>query len=289
VVTVKEAAAVVTAYEETNNRANARRDAKLLASVEAGQLNVQSQADYEQFRTWPKKKQAYYGSGFRYTHREYLIPRKGAASWFAVRATASGAQAGSASLLVFDQVGGAFKLVLAVYAEKTPLPRVAVDKNGFVTPADPGERVGSLAPAELGAAFEDLVETGGKKSGAELASTPVVKDAVKLYADRDRRDNSRYATNRFFAKPAKDPSVYALRLAGGGVLVAFPSAHTLETMLRPAYRSSYKINPDTEEAVYNREGRVVITDEFQGQALATLSPSGKARVLAREYRMVDSR
>ncbi|WP_276147152.1 hypothetical protein [Streptomyces sporangiiformans] len=35
--------------------------------------------------------------------------------------------------------------------------------------------------------------------------------------------------------------------------------------------------------------RAIITDEHQGQAFATLTPSGKPKVIAREYRMVDSR
>ncbi|MGW3669276.1 hypothetical protein [Streptomyces sp. NPDC005141] len=87
--------------------------------------------------------------------------------------------------------------------------------------------------------------------------------------------------------PRADPSVYALRLADAGVLAAFPSAHTLETLLRPQYRSSFKLNPNEEESICNPEKRVAITDVFQGQALAVLSPSGKARVVAREYRMVD--
>ncbi|MFD0069425.1 hypothetical protein ACFVJ9_52105, partial [Streptomyces sp. NPDC127574] len=98
-----------------------------------------------------------------------------------------------------------------------------------------------------------------------------------------------YATNRYFAKPPKDPSVYALKLAGGGVLAAFPSAHTGETLLRPAFMASYKINPSKREAVYNSTSRVVIVDEYQGQALAELPPTGKARVISREYRLVDSR
>ncbi|MFG3099662.1 hypothetical protein ACGFZL_03870 [Streptomyces sp. NPDC048182] len=47
---------------------------------------------------------------------------------------------------------------------------------------------------------------------------------------------------------------------------------------------------DTYQRVNNRAnaGRDVVTDEFQGQALAVLDPKGKPRVTAVEYRMVDS-
>ncbi|MGW6214974.1 hypothetical protein [Streptomyces sp. NPDC055109] len=288
VVTTQEASKILTAYENANNRANRTRDARLLATVEAGAVNVQSRADYQQFKTWTKKEQAEYGSPFRYERREFAIPSKGTATWFAVSATATGAK--DRALLIFDKVDGAYKLVMALYTDKKePLPELAFDKNGFAESADPAKQAGSLAPNQVGAAFEDLVETGGKKSGAKLASTPLTKSAARLYTERDKQDNSKYSTNRYFAKPPKDPSVYALKLAGGGVLAAFPSAHTGETMLRPAFMASYKINPSKREAVYNASNRVVIVDEYQGQALAELPPTGKARIISREYRLVDSR
>ncbi|MFG2440573.1 hypothetical protein [Streptomyces sp. NPDC048508] len=289
VVTVNEASALLTNYENANNRANATRNQKLLATVEGGQLHAQSIADYEQYKTLPKKDQVQYGLAFHYTHRKYLIPAEGTATWFAVRATVTGSTGANPALLIFDRIGNTYKMVLAIHAEKSSIPEVSLDKNGLATPADPAKPVGDLAPNQLGSAYEDLVETGGKKSGSKLALTPVAKDSLKIYSDRDKRDNSKYATNRYFAKPPKDPSVYALQLADGGVLAAFSSAHTVETMLRPAYMSSFKINPDAREAVYNPSKRVVITDEYQGQGLATLIRSGKARITAREYRMVDSR
>ncbi|MET7391438.1 hypothetical protein ACFYPT_40885 [Streptomyces sp. NPDC005529] len=288
VVTRQEASKILTGYENTNNRANKRRDARLLSTVEAGAVNVQSRADYEQFTTQSKSEQAEYGSPFRYVRRDFAIPRKGTATWFAVKATATGSQ--NPALLIFDKVDGTYKLVMALYSDKkAPIPELAFDKNGFVQPADPAKAVGDLAPNQLGDAFEDLVATGGKKSGTQFASTPLTKEAVKLYTECDKQNNSRYATNKYFAKPPKDPSVYALKLADGGVLAAFPSAHTGETMLRPAFMASYKINPTKREAIYNRTSRVVIVDEYQGQALAELPPTGKPRIISREYRMVDSR
>ncbi|MEU6277467.1 hypothetical protein ABZ871_34450 [Streptomyces populi] len=287
VVTVQEASRLLTAYENANNRANKVRSEKTLAKVEGGQLNAQSQADYRQFKTWPAKQQAYYGSPFRYTHRSYLIPPAGTATWFAVKAVATGNK--SPSLLIFDKDGPAYKMVLALYVGKSPLPAIAIDRNGLAKPADPATPVGSLAPSQLSSAFEDLAETGGTKSGRKLASTRAVKDARALYTDRGKRDDSKYATTRYFATKVKAPAVYALHMADGGVLAVFPTAHNQETLLRPAYRSNYKINPNKVEALYNPAGRPVITDEFQGQAIASLLPSGTPRVLASEYRMVDSR
>ncbi|MFE2302706.1 hypothetical protein ACFXAW_31480 [Streptomyces sp. NPDC059445] len=66
------------------------------------------------------------------------------------------------------------------------------------------------------------------------------------------------------------------------MLVAFPSAHTVETLLRPGFMASYKINPSRHPA-----SQVVITDEYR----AKRSPSSRRRAspAAREYRIVDSR
>ncbi|MFF8092347.1 hypothetical protein [Streptomyces sp. NPDC016675] len=60
-------------------------------------------------------------------------------------------------------------------------------------------------------------------------------------------------------------------------------------MLKPRYLSGFDITPDDEEARYDATKRDVVTDEFQGQALAVLDPQDKPRVTAVEYRMVDSR
>ncbi|MFG2310347.1 hypothetical protein ACGFS9_17005 [Streptomyces sp. NPDC048566] len=97
------------------------------------------------------------------------------------------------------------------------------------------------------------------------------------------------STTQYFAKTPAHPATYALRLADGGVLAAFPSSYTEETLLKPAYRGAYNINPGDRESIYDSTSRAVITDEFQNQGLAVLAPHGKARVIAAEYRMVDSR
>ncbi|MFD0069979.1 hypothetical protein ACFVJ9_55135, partial [Streptomyces sp. NPDC127574] len=112
VVTTQEASKILTAYENANNRANKARDSRLLATVEAGAVNLQSRADYQQFKTWTKKEQTEYGSPFRYERREFAIPRKGTATWFAVSATATGAK--DRALLIFDKVDGTYKLVMAL-------------------------------------------------------------------------------------------------------------------------------------------------------------------------------
>ncbi len=285
-VTPQEAAKVLDRYEEVNSKANAVQDVNLLGTVEAGQVHEQSLADYKQFNTWPKGDQKEYKQPFAYLSRKYYIPA--AQGWFAAKATASGSK--SEALLIFDKVDGRFKMVAAVYAEEnTALPEIAVDRHGLATAVNPSTRVGTLTPSQLSAAFTDLFETGGRKSGSKLATTQVTKESVKYYTDRNKGKNSSWATTAYFSAEPAHSKVYALRMPNGGILAVFPTAHTSEVLLKPPYMGNHQINPSKAEAVYNGTPRAVITDEHQGQALATLTPSGSPRVIAREYRMVDSR
>ncbi|WP_405868468.1 hypothetical protein [Streptomyces sp. NBC_00005] len=285
VVTKETAKKVVDDYERVNNSANKARDEKLLATVEAGQVHEQSKADYKLFKTWSAKDQKEYGSPFFYKNRTYYLPATGTATWFAVKAKSSGSD--DDALLIFDRTGGTYKLVASAYSDEA-LPEIAVDRNGLVTAVDASKKVGTLAPDQLGTVYEDLFETGGQKAAKQLATTSATKDSVKVYKERDTGNLARYATKKYFAKEPSHPKVYALKLADGGVVTVFPTAHTQERMLKPQYMSSFQIGPNDEEAVYNSTKRTVITDLFQGQGLAELSTKGKPRVTAIGYRMVDS-
>ncbi|MFD7283649.1 hypothetical protein ACFV80_43330 [Streptomyces sp. NPDC059862] len=285
IVTKAAASKIVNNYEKVNNRANATQDEKLLATVEGGQVHEQSQADYEQFKTWSAKKKEY-ASSFSYQDRSYWLPAAGTASWFAVTGTSNASD--SHILMIFDKVGATYKMVAAVYSD-TPIPEIAVDRYGLATEVDPSKKVGTLAPNELGGVYEDLFETGGKKAGKQLASTESTKESVSVYEDRDDGDAARWATKKFFAKDPAHKKVYALKLASGGVLAVFPTAHTQELMLKPEYMGNSQINPNKTEAVYNSTPRTVVIDHFEGQGFAELTPNGKPKVTAMEYRMVDSR
>ncbi|MGW5657246.1 hypothetical protein [Streptomyces humi] len=286
VVTTATATKLVDTYEKANNQANKTRNERLLSTVEGGQLHELSKAEYKLWSAWSAKDQKEYGTSFYYRKREYLIPPAGRATWFAVEATST-YDTKYRALLIFDKVGTAYKMVFSVYV-KGKLPKISLDGNGHATPADTSKKVGALAPDELGAAYEDFFETGGRKDAAAFASTESSKESSKIYQDRDDV-NGRWATKSFFAADPTFTKTYALKLADGGTLAVFPTAHTSEQLLKPAYRSSFQITPADEEAVYDSQKRVVVTDEFQGQALAELSTTTKPRMLGLRYRMVDSR
>ena len=284
-VTRAQAAKIVDTYVAVNNKANATRNAKLLGTVESGQVHEQSKGDYATFATWTKTDQSDYEKPFSYQDREYYIPAD--EDWFAVKATASGSK--TPAVLVFDKEGSSWKLMSAVYSD-APIPTIDTSNHGLATAVAPSARVGTLAADDVSPAFEDLYETGGKKAGAAIShTTDPAKDALKIYKDRTTGKLAKWATKKFFAKDPAYGRTYALRLADGGVLAVIPTAHTAEQMLKPQYMSSFQITPDDEEAVYNPAKRVVITDVFQGMALATLPKSGKPSVIAYEYRMTDSK
>ena len=287
--TKEEAKKVVDNYEKINNRANARQDAKLLGSVEAGQIYEQSTADFEQWETWSEKEQKHYESAFFYRDREYLIPAADSgASWFAVKAHTSAAPKAGSALVVFDRVGGAYKVVMTVYSNEA-IPKIAVDEHGYVTPANPSQKIGGLAPDQLGDAYEDFFETGGNTAGKTFSETESSKGSTEVSKGGVDEDLKGYATEKFFAKEPAHPKVYALKLENGGAVALFPTAHTSEVLLKPRYMSAFDITPGPKESVYDSTRRDVVTDEFEGQALAVLEPKAKPRVIGIEYGLVDSR
>ncbi len=275
-------------YEEVNNKANAAQDEKLLGTVEAGQVYAMDKATYTLFETWPKKEQKAYAKPFSYRDREFVIPRKGTATWFAVRAKSSENSENSV-LLVFDKVGGTYKMVLALWADGEEPPKPALDRHGLAEAVDPGTKVGKLAPSDIGAAYADFLETGGKKKGKALTSTEPVENAGKTY-QRSSTEGAAggKATERFFAKTPADPSVYALRTADGGVLALFPAAHKQESLLKESYRSIADLVPNDEQSALGATRGALITDVFEGQGLAELTPKS-ARITAVDFQHVDAR
>jgi len=283
-VTAAQAAKILDTYETVNNKANSQQDADLLGTVESGQVYEQSKADYRLFETESKEDQAAYRKPFHYTGRKYWIPA--GKDWFAVTTKASGSK--SEALLVFGKEYDDWKLMSAVYSE-TPLPAIATDDSGLATAVDAGTRVGTLAPNQISAAFEDLYATGGKKAGTGISqTTEVAKDAIETYTKRDSGKGAAYATKVYVATPAEFDTVYALRLKDGGVLAALPTAHASQFVLKASYRENYDITPTEVESVFNGRDRDTVVNTYQGMALATLPKTGKPSVLAREYRIVDS-
>ncbi|WP_327357706.1 hypothetical protein [Streptomyces sp. NBC_01304] len=282
-----QASKILDRYVSVNNRANKARDAKLLGTVEGGQVYEQSKADYTELKTGTAEERQKYGKPFYYQQRRYYIPA--GADWFAARAVAKGLSKGSSpsALLIFDQVDGSWKLVAAVRTED--LPQIDTSRSGLATEVSATHTSGTLAPDSVRHAFEDLFVTGGKQTGSKLShTTAVAKSALKIHRDRNSGKNSRFATTTYAEIEPRFTRTYSLRLKGGGALTVSPTAHKSTYELKPEHAMDYDISPNTDESVFNPLPRDAVVNTYEGMLIARLPESGTASVIGREYRMVDS-
>ncbi|WP_369228532.1 hypothetical protein AB5J52_48690 (plasmid) [Streptomyces sp. R39] len=292
VITRTAAESVIDHYQATNNRANARRSAQVLGTIETGTLYAQDKADYRLWNTWTKSEQKEYGSPFTYVDRHLWIPpASSGATWFAATVTASTTRA--KALIIFDKGSGdTYKAALTLFKGKgESIPAIAVDRNGWAVLADPSKEVGGIAPAGLHAAYEDYWVTGGMKEGTRLAATTKpIKDALQIHRAAEKHGTADgYATKKFFATSPASVKVYALRAADGAVLAAFSTAHTQESLVKPQYRcKTADIVPSKEQAALGAGQGYLITDTFLGQGLASLT-SRSARMTNIEWQAVGSR
>ncbi|WP_330351702.1 hypothetical protein [Streptomyces sp. NBC_00582] len=281
VVTRAEADMILDTYQDVNNRANATRDAKLLATVEAGQLYARSKADYEQFATLSAKDKKQAGEPFTFTQRSFLIPATG--NWFAAEASTTGK---NHTVMVFEKsadTGDTWKKVISLFPQRAlPAPTT---KDGLAEPADANSPVGLLAPANVTDAVEDLFATGGTKDGSKLSHTnDSAKNILTTYKERGDTLGSQ-ATVNFFPVTPLHQKVYTLR-TDTGVLVIAPLAHKQESLVK---NSGLQITPGKTESVYNRTPRALVADQFQGETVVHLPLQGKPEILDYRYAMVDSR
>ncbi|MFI1408706.1 hypothetical protein ACH4Y0_02015 [Streptomyces sp. NPDC020707] len=287
---------VVDHFQAVNNAANAAQDAKLLGTVEAGVPYAQDQGVYKQWKTWTAKKQKTYASPFAYKNRQYIIPAA-PATWFAMTATSSAGNK-SRGMFVFDKAdGGPYKLSGAIWLDKkTTLPKIAIDRHGLAESVDPAQQVGALPPNRLRTAYEDLWETGGAQGGKKLASTAETKEAISSYrhykahgTGKDDQTGKNVADSWFVTTEPASSTVYALRLANGGVLAVAGTAHTQKTVVKPQYPNGYLRAGDAQIALgANGSGEIsAINDMYQGQLLAVFTPQ-RAQVIDSEWEQVDS-
>ncbi|MFD0501483.1 hypothetical protein [Streptomyces rhizosphaericus] len=268
--------AILDHYQEVNNRANATRDASLLATVEAGQLYAQSKAELEQFDTFSSKKKKEYRTPFFFTKRAFYIPAHG--NWFA-----ASAQSGKyRMLMVFEKTGRSWKKVASLLSDRDfPLPEI---KDGLALTADPKQPSGALSPDGVTSAVEDLFATGGRKDGRSFSDSPDSRAILKTYRQRNDALGSQARVNFVPAIP-RHPTVYALRTRTG-VLAIAPLAHK---EVRVVKQANLQITPGEAESVYQSRPRPQVVTEFQGCTVVNLPAYSRPTILAYQYGLVNSR
>jgi hypothetical protein len=286
--TVQQADDIVDRYQQVNNTANAKRDAELLSTVEAGGTFELSRAAYQKWPTFSAKEKKAYGTPWSYTERTYYIPSQGEATWFMMRAHTieQGKTSKHPSLVVFDNTeGNGFKLVASVHAIEGELPAPLGGPDQPATPVPPTARIGTVTPADITASFEDLYVTGGREQGMRIDRTNAsAKTALQIYAERNKKIGPQGGSARFFAAKPAHPEIYALKTRDG-VLALVPLAHYKEVMVT---RPGLQVTPSEVETLYGAKPGQVVTSVFHGQAAAYLPAQGSARVLGFTYGVVDA-
>ncbi|WP_190085384.1 hypothetical protein [Streptomyces longisporoflavus] len=275
---------IVDRYEKVNNAANKTRNARLLATVEGGNLLERSSAAYEQFETLSAKEQKAYVKPFFYQERRFLIPARGEADWFMFIGRSNNSTGAGRSVHVFDKSRDGWRMTVSVPAG-TDFPKIATGADGLATPVAATARTGPHTPADIPDAYEDLWSTGGRKEGRILADNKVAREAREGYRDRNDGWDPRQAGRFFLRSEPEHRDTYALKTAEGGALAVVPLAHQ---QVSRVLSGGLEITPDAEGKIYDPRPRPVVIDDFHGQALAHLPATGKPRVLSARYEFVDS-
>lgn len=259
VVALSTARQILAHYETINDQANRTASAALMTTIETGAQLQMDLAAYQQFRTYTAAYQRETRQPLRFAPARYYIPDGG--TWFAAWCTMSGsATPGSHQLVVFQRdTGGHWKVAAAVYvAPHTSVPPIRTGPAGLATAVSSSAAVGSVRLTSLPGMVADIHLTGGHGPSKTLAETPVKKQQMKDYADRNhwiKKGQSKIFGTNFQAPTARfDPgltiyhTVYALRTTDGGVLAIVPSYFDRDDYTN--YPSSFQVFPGPPENVY---------------------------------------
>ncbi|WP_431983841.1 hypothetical protein [Streptomyces qinglanensis] len=285
VISTKKASQLLDHYVSVNNRANAKRDGKLLSTVEGGGLLEQSTADYKQYAAFSKKDKAAYGTPFYYVDRRYYIPRKGVADWFAVSAKLKDREGTSKerSYLVFDRLDdGPWKIVASVHMKRPVAP--AKDKDGFVQAVSASATQGSMAPDKLTDGLQRLyterdVSASGLKPN-KLARN-INKGAWKAVDGVGRGGRLRWIDGG-----TRYTQVYAMKMRGGQIYSVFNTP--VDKSVRVT-KPGYNANPDKFQQVYTGKSDAQgIMSAYLHQSSAFIPAKGKPELLTTESILIGA-
>lgn len=295
IISLAAATALLNTYETVNNAANKTQDAAKLGTVEAGALFQESSAQYKQFPRTTAEERAEYVKPFTYTDRHFYIPTSG--SWFMVSAALTGDSfdKGFRQLIVFaKQADGHWKMVL-VNNHLGPLPALAKGPDGAPVVVAPDATVGGTKLSGLDTAANDLLVTGGKKTGAALADNAVRRAAVKQNASRNDdwgkykgclRTDYEDAGAKWDKSYMTYPGRYALKTADGGALVATTSYYVmLDFSTRPDQCS---VVPEGATTAYLHGDQPGIRSRYAGLDLFSVTGAGKAALLGGDAQLIGA-
>jgi len=281
VVSKQKASQLLDRYVSVNNRANKARDGKLLSTVEGGALLEQSKAGYAQYKVSSAKEKAGYGIPFYYVDRQYLIPRQGTASWFAVSARIKDREgkAKLRSLLVFDhEEGEPWKIVASVLVPKKHPVAPARDKDGFVQTVAGSAQHGAMAPEELKDGLQKLY-TERDVAASGLKPNKLARD-INTGAWNVVDEVGEGGTMRWLDGGTRHTKTYPLKMRSGQVYAVFNTP--VDRSVRVT-KPGYSAEPNKYEQIYVGEGGAPgFMNSYLHQSFAVIPVSGKPELLSTE-------
>ncbi|WP_433549127.1 hypothetical protein ACQPZG_31745 [Streptomyces sp. CA-294286] len=221
---------IVARHAETSRKAYTSLDNALLDTVEDGPLLTQSLARIKGNRGVPEKERAPYPLPTGPSAAQLYIPRIAPQSafatnskprWFAAATTVGP----DVWFTVFAErpAQQRWEAVSSVLLVDQPVPKIALDGNGFATAVDANGL--PTKPDALKAAVIDNYATGGQQDAKKiLTPTSASERQVKIHATAGKGYGDKARTT--FAGAASSDPTYALRTADGGTLVLFSHTHT---------------------------------------------------------------
>jgi hypothetical protein len=221
--TTSDAAAALTRYARTYNKAARTFDAQTMGTVETGPLGTADQATLRAYRATRKGD----NPGFKpvsLTDPHFYIPRqRGWPKWFVAVATYNHSDR-TRWLLVFQRHTSreAWRASYMASVSKTAVPRFAVDGEGYAEPVAADASGLAVPPGSLSKAYSDYLEKGGK--GSDVFADGFATS--QLLADRQNASTADYRLQYADQPaPADEFPPVALRTQDGGALVFFATHH----------------------------------------------------------------
>jgi hypothetical protein len=214
-ITQAQAAALMKNYDAINNKANAKRDSKLMATVEDGDLLTQSLGSYSMDSRLGDK------TPYKpFTHPKPIafVPPAGAypRAFFVYSKVSRDAKFNVLDVFRRSDAAAPWKSVMSGSIEG-PLPPIAVGPSGLATVVAPGASGYAVKPIDVAPLLAKAMLSAKSPEAARFATSPIL---TKYHTKAAKEQSSAVmgngtATRKFV--PTKD--IYAIKTKDGGVLV----------------------------------------------------------------------
>jgi|GEM_PF-3252976 len=210
-----QAAALMKSYDTANNKANATRDSKLMATIEDGDLLAQSLGSFDMEGRLGNK--SLY-KPFTHPNPVAFVPTAGSypRAFFVYSKHSDDAKANVLNIFRRSDAAAPWKKVISGSSEVL-LPPIVVGPSGLATVVAPGASGYAVKPRDVAPLLAKAMLNSKSPEGAKFATSPILTKYNVDYAENQAAMKGQGTVSRAFA-PTKD--IYAIKTKDGGVLVA---------------------------------------------------------------------